>query len=284
MGTQQATSSRRKKVFWSKEEENRVLEEAMMISLEDQEFIWAFMSKAQKILPENRQRWIAGRNNVKDSLIQRFCQMRAEFLDRGEPVQVVVETTDEPAPEMSPTPAEVPMVPAMAREEMLKSITTEELLKIVAERLAPIISLIPALLQSRLMPAQVSGQVAEEKKPAETPTVTTPPVPKTPPPAPTVRPPKVLLCEFLPSQETEIRERAKHFNLELAFQPKTHKPRGGITPHCRWCICMDKRSHARSGQLKKEFRQDHIVLVGGIEAAVKALADINAKESRIPTM
>jgi hypothetical protein len=281
MGTER--TARKKRVRWTPEEESLVIEEAVIVNLEDEDHIKDYMNGGQRVLPENRRRLIACRNNIKKEMIERFCQMRSEFLDRGEPVQVVVETTDEPTPEVPPAPVEVPVVPVLTREEVLKSITIEEWLKIGAERLAPFLSLIPAILtQFRMPPVQVNGQVAEEKKSVETPTVTTLPVPKTPPPAPTVRPPKVLLCEFLPSQETEIRERAKHFNLELAFQPKTHKPRGGITPHCRWCICMDKRSHARSGQLKKEFRQDHIVLVGGIDAAVKALADIHAKESRIP--
>lgn len=242
-------AKRKSKVIWNDQEIAAVARAAVERSLEDRSFIWSFVSHGQSVLPHNRRRTITGRNGINARIIEEFSRLRQEILEEGVPFQVDV---------VRQVMVERP------REDILNSITTEELIGLLAKRLAPVIDMLPGLIQKG------------------TQRLATPPVPEAqhhPAPAEevegTTRYPKVLLTGFLPGQEKDIRAKAGEFKLNLVFKGKDVE-KSAAPSSCQWCVSLRKMSHAMSGRLKKTMGKN-IIIVDGITGALKALADINSR-------
>ena len=125
-------AKRKSKVIWNDQEIAVVARAAVERSLEDRSFIWSFVAHGQNVLPQNRRRTITGRNGINARIIEEFCRLRQEILEEGVPFQVDV---------VRQVMVERP------REDILNSITTEELIGLLAKRLAPVIDMLPGLIQ-----------------------------------------------------------------------------------------------------------------------------------------
>lgn len=243
-------SQRKTRVVWTSEEQTQVVEEAVRLSLGDTDYIWSFIADGQKVLPPERQRMIAGRNGINTKIAEEFCTQRQGILERGVPFQVNIEKQ---------VNIERP------RAEILASITTQELIQLVADRMAPIIELLPVFLQKGI--EQPAKRAPAESKREQS--VIPIPVPTGP------RKPRVLMVGFLPGQEKIFEEKVKNFNLELKFLDKdASKPK--VPPSCQWCISLDKIRHAVSDKLQDSF-QKNVFFVKGLDGALKQLADLNSR-------
>lgn len=246
-------TQRKPRVFWTNEELESVIKEAVQVALQDEEFIWSFISKGQlRVLPKERQRTITGRNAVNDRMARMFCEERQKVLDEGTPYPVVIEE------ETREVLVERP------RAELLESITTEELICIIAKRMAPIIDLIPTLLTKggdKIMANEFtdSSQLKVINKLL-----------------PTKRKVRVLLIGFLPDQEKEIQSKSENFNLELMFQRKDANS-AVPPPSCQWCVVFQKVSHSTFNKAKGHFGSKKLFFSTGIADTMKKLADINSK-------
>lgn len=245
------TAKRKTRVHWTDKEMEQVVGEAVKIAFENREYVWAHVAEGQKVLPEERRRFITGKAGINAKIMEAFCQERQEILETGVPFPVNIE---EP-------PVEI--LVERPREEILKSITTEELIALIAKRLAPVLEAIPSLLQKsegRLAPS--SATPAVERAKAIQPIHSTP----------VERKRKVLLFGFLPRQEPVIREGATNLNLELVFAKKDSQMKG-TTPSCQWVVAM-KSSHSATDKLKE--RSGKFFYVNGTKAAIDALRDIHS--------
>lgn len=245
------TAKRKPKVYWTEEESERAIGEAVRISLEDKEFIWSFVGKGQKVLPEERRRFITGKAGINAKIMEKFCQARQEILETGVPFPVTIE---EP-------PVEI--LVERPREEILRSITTEELIALIAKRLAPVLEAIPSLLQKsegRLAPSTAA------------PTVERVQVIQSIRSTPVEGKRKVLLFGFLPRQEPVIREKTTNLNLELVFARKD-SPMKDTPPSCQWVVAM-KSSHSATDKLKE--RVGKMFYVDGTKKAIEALREIHS--------
>lgn len=234
--------------MWSEEEQRQVVEEAVRLSLKDTNFIWSFIAQGQAVLPEARRRIITGRNGINDKIIAEFCAVRQEILERGVPFAVNIEK---------------PVMVERPREEVLQSITTKELIQLVAERMAPLFELIPALLHKRSEPHTPEVRMESKREESLRPVQSRQP-----------RKPRVLMYGFLPGQEKVIAEKAANFNLELKFLDK-EVSQLKVPPTCQWCVSLDKIRHAASDKLRKSFKKD-VFFVHGVESALKKLAELNS--------
>lgn len=240
--------SKKQKVFWTDEEIEIIARRAVEVSLRDVGNIWMYVAKAQGDLPSNRRRTIIGKAGVTKRLIERFCEFRNEILETGVPV---------------PVPYETRIVVQPSRKELLTSITTEELFALLVGRLAPIVDMLPKLLDRSVVqptsvaPREVPRQTAETSE-----TVS--------------RKPRVLIFGFLKKQADEIERRAKSFNLDLMFQNKENRKQDP-PPSCHWCVSLRMISHSASEKITKALGNDRFYLVNGIEKAVETLANINSR-------
>ncbi len=247
---------RRTRVVATEEEIAQVAEEAVKLALQDKELIWPFIAKAQKVLPENRRRTITGRNQVNKAMVEEFCRQRQDILDTGVPFPV----------QITEPPKEV--LVERTRPDLLASITSEEFAGLIAQRfLTPLIEMVPQLLQR----GKEHTVVSAEKTP-QTPNGTATVSHHSPPSAKKQR---VLLFGFLRSQENDISEKSRDFNLELMMLDKDIK-KVRVPPSCQWCIVFKKTSHAGSESIKTHFG-DRMIVVGGVKAALSALADIHSQ-------
>lgn len=245
-----ASKDRKTRVVWTNEELTLVVQEAVRLSLKDEDFIWAFVSKGQKVLLQDRQRVITGKNGINPKTIGEFCHVRQEILETGVPFEVVIEKE---------------VLVERPRKDILASITTEELLGLFASRLAPIIELIPVLIEKASEKLETTREVASPSGRAEERALE----------ERTARNPRVLLYGFLPQQEMDIREKSKVFNLDLRFQKKEGR-QSEPPPSCQWCVVINKISHPAWNKLKKNFG-GRIRLVEGVTQAMQILADINSQ-------
>lgn len=238
---------RKKRVIWDDSESAAAVAEAVRISLEDEDFIWAFVAKGQKVLSPERQRNITGRQGINRTVLEEFRRVRREILETGVPFEVTIEKE---------------VLVERPRKDVLASITTEELVMLVAKKLAPIIDFLPALIEKageRLVVASKAESSGGVPQVLET---------------PTNRNPRVLLYGFLPQQEKDILDRTKEFNLELRFQKKEGR-QPEPPPSCQWCVVINKVSHPAWNKLKGHFGK-RISLVEGLTQALQTLADINS--------
>lgn len=237
---------------WTEEEVETVLEKAIELYLTDRDTIWAFISKAQAILPHNRQREINGRANVNSKTIDLFCEKRQEVLTQGIPFEVPIEVlvTKE-------VQVERPI------RDVLKETSTQELLIALAERMGPIIDSLPILIRKdrKNKIESVSAQTDTGQQIFSTVT----PSHKT----------RVFMYGFLEGQKNDIIEKAKGFNLDLIFRNKDRKIFDPPTS-CNYCLVIKKVSHPAWEAMKKKFEKGHIHIVNGIDSALKELANINA--------
>ncbi|MEI6346064.1 MAG: hypothetical protein WCO79_02420 [bacterium] len=248
------TKPRKPRTIWTDEEVQKVIERAVEISLNDREFLWAFIARAQIVLPMERRRSIVGRNTVTEDLIEQFVQERQQFLDQCVPSQVNIETR---------------VTVERPRSEILKSINTAELLHLLAQHLAPIIDNLPAML--RMLQEKTDRSALSEPASAGSDLERRP----TPEPTPK-RLPRILLYGFLPGQAKKIVERTKGFQLELVFYEKS-KQLSGTPPTCQWCVVLNKTTHSVTHKLKTQHG-DRVTLVEGIDRTVGFLADLNSRK------
>ncbi len=244
------TGKRKIRVSWTEEEVSKVVESAVKHFFEDKELAWAFIAQGQKVLPVERQRTIAGRAGVGKMVLEKFFQLRQEILERGVPFQVNI--TNEVL-------VEKPV------DEVLHEVSTERLTGLLIGRLASLVDVLGKVVtesRDRMVapPATPHGHLAESRPNAVV------------QPAPSSRKVRVLLYGFLPGQETELRERASAFSLDLVFQRgrQTTKP-----PSVQWCIAINKLSHSASDKLGSKL-ENRIRLVEGTTGALKELAEINS--------
>lgn len=268
------------RVFWTPAELKLVIDEAALISLDDTEYVWTYLLKAQaEVLPTNRQRKIQGRAVVTPEILRRFKEARAELLAHR------AETAPE-APTPPPPPA--PVVAPVDRAAVIASLTTIEIFEIVANRIGPFITGFQALagiLKAHIRPpehTETPATPASEKVVVPPVSATAvPPSPKTPtaPTRPTARR-KVLLFGFGTEQETEIRKKAAGFELELMF---TSQPKGSPLPKIPvsdWAIVNRGISLSRRAKeaLASRPGNDRVVDAGTVDTALQKLADINSRK------
>lgn len=243
------------RVRWTTEEQRKLAESVLNIYLKDTTNIWRYVAEAQKsVLPADRQRPIMGANAVNDAFLEIFEEVRQEFLNEG--IAIPVEITIE-----KEVPVQTP------REELLASITPTEMWVLVGKMLGPFIDSmgkIPSIIEKSVQPSTPPAR----KEIAPTPFLQVASEPKK-------RLPKVLIAEFLPQQEEDIRRKAKDFQIELVFVGKGWREK--VPPSCNWFIVNRKVSHSTTNRMQRDFNGEHMFVVNGITEAMKALADINAR-------
>lgn len=242
----------KKRIYWDEDEINKVAEEALRLYLQDTENLWTYIEEAQLVLPSNRRRTIMGRATVNSGLREKFEELRRNYFEDGlaYPLEISVETV-----EWKEKP----------RSELLASITAEEILALLAKRVAPLLE----SLTRTPAPAEKTSHFVSS--PSQNEARTEPQIVA----EPKKRFPKVLILEFLPGQEEDIRKKATGFNLELIFGGKGRREH--VPPKCNWCIVFRKVSHSTINRTKDQIGNEHVFVVDGIGAALKTLADINAR-------
>lgn len=263
--------SRKEKVVWTAHELQAVIEEAVLVSVQDTEYLWTHLAKAQiQALPPDRHRRIAGKHVVNKEILELFIEARGEFLDHkervGEPIEV-------PAPTPTPAPD---------RTAIIASLTNGEIFELVLQRFEPLLAGIRAfaeIAKAHASSPERPGVPGMEASPA--------PAPATALPAtkPGARVPgkttKVLLFGFDQAQEFEIRGKAGSFDLELLFisQPPG-KPLPTIPP-CDWCIVKRNPPLTRRAAdgLRKRPGVGKLMDANTADTALQKLNDINSRRS-----
>lgn len=286
---------RKEKVHWTDEEWRTVINAAVLKWLDDEEHIWSHLAEAQdEVLPEKRRRCIQGRNIVKPEVLEMFNKARRELLNRKEPVEAKVEA---PSPVPTPTPQldTQPVVqPVVDRATIINGMTNEELFELVKQRLSPILEGIGALagfFKSQLLRSVTSPAPATD---TSTPSVKkdvvlpNPPathgvVPSTPPAAPPTPPrvpksTKVLIFNFPPEIEAEIRRRSLNFDLELYFISQPEGEGVPKIPVCDWGIVNRNTPLSRRAKMALDKRPGTKKLfdAGTPETVLRKLNDINS--------
>ncbi|MFA5934810.1 MAG: hypothetical protein WC827_02935 [Candidatus Paceibacterota bacterium] len=243
---------KQKRIYWDKDESESVVKEALRLFFEDRK-VWLYFAKAQKVLPQERQRKIIGVSGVSKELIDLFCKERQEILTQGVPFEVPVEVLKEKE-----------ILVERSREDVLKGLLTKEILGVLAERIAPFIDGLPALVQgikSSPTPIRSTSTDNDHGVPLVKPD--------------TAYKAKVLMCGFLESQRRDITEKASGFKLELIWRKKDGKTHDA-SPSCNYCVVNIKVGHPESGKMKARFEKSHFRLASGITETLKALAHFNS--------
>lgn len=234
------------RVFWTSDEIREIAAEAAQISLEDRSFLWAFVAKAQNVLPAHRQRDITGRAQISSEMIQAFTDARNALLEQRE-VPVAFHVVKEVIP---------------PREQLLATIGTEELLLLLAQRLGPVLTGFKRLVDQGLNLTNHPTEPHSMERPlTETFHLPTPPSKKR----------KVLITGFSPKQSAAIEDGAKGFDLELVVREKIT----GTAPIADFCIVGNMLRAASRRKLKDSKLT---VEVNSSAEALKALADYNSKK------
>lgn len=246
---------RKTRVVWSAAEIRQVAESALLLSFEDTENLWDLVSRSQECLPKSRRRNITGRNNINQDMVDAFRDARKEYFDDislMSSVEIEVET-------------EIPV--EKTQEDFFLETSTEDLIAEVARRMIPIFAAMPAFMERIIKSGEVANYLPEKTIQQQQPAI------KKAPPQPKVRLPKVLLLEFLPQQEDDIRKKVEEKELqskvELVFGGKGRREQ--VPRSCNWLIINTKVSHSLLSRIQKKATKERRFMVNGINAAVERI-------------
>lgn len=247
---------RKKPIRWVLEDNSKLAKAAFEVWVTNdpgEKILWEIvaMDKVQEVLPPERRRKITGRHTVPAELKEIFQKLVAEFVAERNPPPEVYEVLKE-------------VIIRPSTQDVLGQASPAEIFVEFAKRMAPKFA---DLLNPQSQSVPVSTQLAPVVRPS---------VPKEEI-VQTLRPPKVVIYGFLDKQVPHIREKAEGFGLELVFISTEGKMKTG-RPQANWHILnVTKMSHRHSDAVDKDSPSSRVITVHGVDGAMKALADINAK-------